>query len=255
MNLNHFAAICRLGQKLENIDGPPGEARQKVLRDFIDSYEFPARILSDLKVLTAGLTDEESLALISELDKDDKLKVIYLFVNIVCGDGNLTEKGRDAVSEIVLACKLPVPGAEEQVVEIVETPPRFLLIKPGGYVLMVETESEDWDKLGKTIANCLEVQRVEVVRYTEPLNQLTRQLHLENYHLVFLTDAYGQTSGAGDNMPATLLYGGSWEIYGNIMIALETDQDYRIEGFHTENLFFEAFEAINTKVGNLLRVE
>ena len=56
-------------------------------------------------------------------------------------------------------------------------------------------------------------------------------------------------------MPGTLLYGGGYPIYGNIVIALETDNGYIIKGFPTQRLFNNAFAAVNEAVDGLIRTE
>ena len=58
----------------------------------------------------------------------------------------------------------------------------------------------------------------------------------------------------GDNMPATILYGAGVPLYGNIVFALETDEDYEIEGFRTLGLFNEAMRAINEAVDGLIQL-
>ena len=55
--------------------------------------------------------------------------------------------------------------------------------------------------------------------------------------------------------PGTLLYGGGYPIYGNIVIALETDNGYKIKGFPTQRLFNNAFAAVNEAVDGLIRIE
>ena len=67
-------------------------------------------------------------------------------------------------------------------------------------------------------------------------------------------NGYGDKT-VGDNMTATILYGGGYPIYGNIVFALETDKGYEIEGFCTKSLLSETFEAINEAVDGLLRVQ
>ena len=56
-------------------------------------------------------------------------------------------------------------------------------------------------------------------------------------------------------MPGTLLYGGGYPIYGNIVIALETDNGYEIEGFITQHILDMAFEEVNKAVDGLIRME
>jgi hypothetical protein len=95
---------------------------------------------------------------------------------------------------------------------------------------------------------------VEVVRYTSALNALSQQLELIDCHLVFMVARNGYINSVGDNMPASLLYGGG-PIYGNIVFALETDKGYEIEGITSRSLLSEVFDAIDDAVDGLLRTE
>jgi hypothetical protein len=98
--------------------------------------------------------------------------------------------------------------------------------------------------------------RVEVVRYTPALNAVSNNLGLKGQHIVFMVarNGYGDKT-VGDNMPGTLLYGGGYPIYGNIVIALETDNGYEIEGFITQHILDMAFEEVNKAVDGLIRME
>ena len=95
-----------------------------------------------------------------------------------------------------------------------------------------------------------------MVRFTPALNAISEQLRLNGRHLVFMVarNGYGDKT-VGDNMTATLLYGGGYPIYGNIVFALETDKGYEIEGFRTKSLLNETFETVNRAVDGLLRTE
>ena len=137
-----------------------------------------------------------------------------------------------------------------------EVIPAFILVKDTGLTSLRQSENLDWGTLGPEIASWLETKRVEVVRYTGPLNELTGQLGLYRHHLVFLVARDGGSDESlGDNMPATLLYGAGYPIYGHALFCLETDDDYTIEGFRTRSQVGEAIVAINEAVDGLLRVE
>ena len=133
--------------------------------------------------------------------------------------------------------------------------PSFLVIDPQGYVTFRWTEAEDWDQLSVEMGSWIGTDRLEVVRYTQPLNALSKKLNLPGKHLVFLTSRNGFSETEGDNMPATILYDGGYPLYGKIIIALETDGDYEIEGFRLQNLLFYAFFIVNDAVGGLLRTK
>ena len=98
--------------------------------------------------------------------------------------------------------------------------------------------------------------RLEVVRYTKPLNELSKALQLNERHLVFITDRNGGLKdNTGDNMPATMLYGAGYPIYGHVVFALETDNGYTIEGIRTISLAKEVFAAIYHATDGLLTIE
>lgn len=263
MQFKHLAAIYHLGKKLENIDGTPDEARLQHLRDYIDRYELPEEGMTALKALADEMEDLRALLLVKDLDRDDKLTLTHLFANIVCTDDKLTDLGRDCVTEIVLTCNLPIPGAEDSWQEVsnenIQKPddpivPAFLLVRTDGLVARKESENESWSTLGKDIAEWIGASRVEVVRFTAPLNELSERLRLKGCHLVFLVDANGRAAGKGDNMTGTILYGSGYEIIGDIVLALETDEGYRLEGVRSSDLLNEILNLVNDKVDYLLHL-
>ena len=135
--------------------------------------------------------------------------------------------------------------------------PAFLVVNFYGITSLQQSENEEWSSLGDEIAKWIESPTgVQVVRFTAPLNALSKKLRLNERHLVFLMarNGYGDMT-VGDNMPATLLYGGGYPLYGNIVIALETDNGYEIEGICSRKLLDEVFAAVNEAVDGLLRVE
>lgn len=135
-----------------------------------------------------------------------------------------------------------------------EIAPGFIVIQFDGVTSVRQSIQTDWNTLEGELAGWIGGERVEIVRYSGPLNALSRQLRLFKRHLVFMLPR-GSAETAGDNMPATLLYGGGYPIFGNIVIALETDEEYEIEGFSSRTLLGEALDAINEAVGGLLRTE
>ena len=142
------------------------------------------------------------------------------------------------------------PAGEPEVI------PAFILVKYNGLTSLRQSEKLRWADLRTDIASWLEADRVEIVRYTQCLNDLTRQLNLNGRHLVLLVDRNGSLcEESGDNMPATILYGGGYPLYGHALIGLETDDDYTIEGIRTQSLINEVFAAVDQAVGGLLRTE
>ncbi len=132
--------------------------------------------------------------------------------------------------------------------------PAFLVVNYNGVGTMQQSEHEDWSTLGDELASWIRARRVEVVRFTPPLNAISEKLNLLGRHLVFMI-ARGQIDmTVGDNMPATILYGAGEPLYGDIAFALETDGDYEIEGFRTFSLFQEAMQAINEAVDGLIEL-
>lgn len=134
--------------------------------------------------------------------------------------------------------------------------PAFIVVNFDGFTSVKQSENEDWGTLGGELSSWIGADgRVEVVRYTHPLNALSQKLDLNERHLVFMVARNGYINDVGDNMPATILYGGGAPIYGNIVFALETDKGYEIEGITSRSLLTEVFDAINEAVDGLLRVE
>ena len=157
------------------------------------------------------------------------------------------------------ACHLPDPSSTQDDQEEEPAPadpaddiiPAFIVIRFDGVTTFQQSNGEG-HALEDELAGWIGGKRVEVVRFTGPLNKLTEKLNLNQRHLVFLI-ARGAAGTTGDNMPATLLYGGGYPLYGDIIVALETDGDYEIEGFATKSLLNEALDAVNEAVDGLLR--
>ena len=199
-----------------------------------------------------------------------KQEIANVFARIVCED-ELTDQEKDLYFKISEYCGLPDPvgdsepedeeeeyedDEEEEEEEIDEEDcivPAFFVVNYHGMVRTQQSEAEDWDTLGKLLAKWIRADRVEIVRFTPPLNALTRELELNNRHLVFMVSRNGYDEEVGDNMPATILYGGGYPIYGNVVFALETDDGYEIEGFRSRSLLSEALDAVNDAVDGLLR--
>ncbi|MBQ7750166.1 MAG: hypothetical protein IJR77_02970 [Bacteroidales bacterium] len=262
--VNTIIAVYRLSKHFIFADGEMTEAETNPLFCFLQT--FPAidndmfqKIMADSDTMTDG----EAISEIRRLDDDGKQQISNLFARIICADGELTEDERNLFFKVRDLCDLPDPEddseekpAEEASSEEDRIIPAFILANFYGIASVHQSEHEDWNTLGDEIASWMGCDRVEVVRYTRPLNALTEELRLNGRHLVFMVarNGYGDKT-VGDNMTATLLYGGGYPLYGNIVFALETDQGYEIEGFQTRSLLNETFEKINNAVDGLLRTE
>ena len=261
-----LAAIYRVAKHLIFADDTPKDEEIQPLYDFFQTFPAVDQELLN-KILGTGeeMDDTRALILIKGLDDDGKQQVSNLFAKIICADNELTDKEKELFFKVKDLCELPdpidenaeeEPEAEEPAEEEEEIIPAFMVANFYGIVSVHQSEHEDWATLGDEIASWMGCDRVEVVRFTPALNAISEELHLNGRHLVFMVarNGYGDKT-VGDNMTATLLYGGGYPIYGNIVFALETDQGYEIEGFRTKSLLNETFETVNNAVDGLLRTE
>jgi uncharacterized tellurite resistance protein B-like protein len=265
-----LAAIYRVAKHLIFADDTPKDEEIQPLYDFFQTFPAVDQELLN-KIIAAGeeMDDTRALVLIKGLDDDGKRQMANLFAKIICADNELTDKEKDLFFKVKDLCELPDPvdesseeepeaekPAEEPAEEEEEIIPAFMVANFYGIVSVHQSEHEDWATLGDELASWIGCDRVEVVRFTPALNALTEKLRLNERHLVFMVarNGYGDKT-VGDNMTATLLYGGGYPIYGNIVFALETDSGYEIEGFRTKSLLNEMFQAVNEAVDGLLRTE
>lgn len=223
------------------INGFTNEAMQKVL-DCVKNNE--------------NLTMERSVELVKSLDVDVKLKLVNVYADIVRADEQISDKKMVLFNGVRNLCGLPAPATP-----LVDNPddviaPTFIAAKTNGLAYPFQSTAESWQELDADIAEHIGAERTEIVRFTAPLNTLSKQLGLVDCHLVFLVDREGyKKDGLGDNMTGTLLYGSGHEILGNIVFALESDSGYKLMGFTSAALIENAYIEINAAVGNLLRLE
>ena len=223
------------------INGFTNEAMQKVL-DCVKNNE--------------NLTMERSVELVKSLDVDVKLKLVNIYADIVRADEQISDKKMVLFNGVRNLCGLPAPATP-----LVDNPddviaPTFIAAKTNGLAYPFQSKAESWQELDADIAEHIGAERTEIVRFTAPLNTLSKQLGLVDCHLVFLVDREGyKKDGLGDNMTGTLLYGSGHEILGNIVFALESDSGYKLMGFTSAALIENAYIEINAAVGNLLRLE
>ena len=261
-----LAAVYRVAKHLIFADDTPKDEEIQPLYDFFQTFPAVDQELLN-KIIAAGeeMDDTRALILIKGLDDDGKQQMANLFAKIICADNELTDKEKELFFKVKDLCELPdpvdesseeEPAGEEPAEEEEEIIPAFMVANFYGIVSIHQSEHEDWNTLGDELASWIGCDRVEVVRFTPALNALTEKLRLNERHLVFMVarNGYGDKT-VGDNMTATLLYGGGYPIYGNIVFALETDQGYEIEGFRTKSLLNETFEKVNNAVDGLLRTE
>lgn len=252
VDLDNLAAIYHLAKELTAADGEVKDEEIKPLWEFFQTFgEMSSGVMHFIISNGDKMSFEQACTNIAGLDEGAKQQISNLFAKIVCADGDLTEDERDLYCQIGELCGLPGPETAEDAII-----PAFILVNYYGIATIKQSEHEDWNTLGDEIASWMGCDRVEVVRYTPALNAVSNNLGLKGQHIVFMVarNGYGDKT-VGDNMPGTLLYGGGYPIYGNIVIALETDNGYKIKGFSTQRLFNKAFAAVNDAVDGLIRIE
>lgn len=277
VTLETLAAIVRLGMELGVADGEMPNSEAFKIFEFLDTFD---GMDDDTREQICDYAQEMSVdrcqELLKNLDDEAKQEVSNLLAKVVLADGKLTDEEATSYHTIKLALGLPDPQDDEEDGEDEEDDeeyeddedaedneddedddiiPAFIVVNYTGITSLQQSENEDWATLGGELSQWIGADgRVEVVRYTSALNALSEQLQLNKRHLVFMVARNGYVDEVGDNMPATLLYGGG-PIYGNVVFALETDKGYEIEGITSKSLLTEVFEAVNNAVDGLLRVE
>ena len=204
----------------------------------------------------SNLTPERAVELVSALDADAKQKVVDVLAAIIRVGDQIIPEEKQMYDHLVDLCKLPQPTVPfEQDESDVLDEPAFLIARTNGLVQPYLTAADD-DELDAELAKQIKAERTEVVRYTAPLNALSKQIGLKGCHLVFLVDRNGYLKeDIGDNMTATILYGSGQPILGDIIFALETDSGYQIKGVESIKLLTFIYDTINDAVGELLRLE
>lgn len=199
---------------------------------------------------------ERSVELVKSLDVDVKKRLVNIYADIVRADEQISDKKMVMFNGVRNLCGLPAPATPlvDNSDDVIA--PTFIAAKTNGLAYPFQSTAESWQELDADIAEHIGAERTEIVRFTAPLNTLSKQLGLVDCHLVFLVDREGyKKDGLGDNMTGTLLYGSGHEILGNIVFALESDNGYKLMGFTSAALIENAYIEINATVGNLLRLE
>ena len=264
-----LAAIYKVAKHFIYADGEASTEEIQPLFDFFQTFPSIDKDLLD-QIMEAGekMDDFTAIGHIKSLDDDGKQQMSNLFARIICTDGELTDDEKALFFKIQDICGLPDPdlgNAEEPEPEPEPEPeenddriiPAFIVANFYGIASVQQSSNEDWNTLSGELSSWIGTEGgVQIVRFTPALNKLSEKLRLNERHLVFMVarNGYGNKT-VGDNMTATILYGGGYPIYGNIVFALETDKGYEIEGFCTKSLLNETFAAINEAVDGLLRVQ
>ena len=259
-----LAAIYRLADRLTDADGQMKDEEIEVMVDFFAGFGLDQDTFKQIVDYgSSKMGDREAISLLAAMDAESKQKVANLYAGIILSDRELTEEERNLYIQIRDYCGFPDPQDEgepgapvppEEPDEEDEIVPAYLIASFQGMVSVKQCEHEDWNNLGPEVASWIHARTVDVVRFTPALNALSKSLNLYERHLVFMLPRSTDAT-LGDNMTATILYGGGQELYGDIVFALETDKGYEIEGFRSRKLLNNVFEQVNAAVDGLLRVQ
>lgn len=260
VTIETLAAIYNVGMAIVMADGELKPEYVAPLEKFyggINGFTNEAMMkVVDCANNNKNLTMERSVELVKSLDVDVKKRLVNIYADIVRADEQISDKKMVMFNGVRNLCGLPAPATP-----LVDNPddviaPTFIAAKTNGLAYPFQSTAESWQELDADIAEHIGAERTEIVRFTAPLNTLSKQLGLVDCHLVFLVDREGyKKDGLGDNMTGTLLYGSGHEILGNIVFALESDNGYKLMGFTSAALIQNAYIEINAAVGELLRLE
>ncbi|MBR5853879.1 MAG: TerB family tellurite resistance protein [Alistipes sp.] len=253
-----LAAIYKIGSCIVTADGQIKREAVSPLTDFYYSINGFNDDAMQMVVDCANnqMSIEQAVELVANMDVDAKQKVVNVYADIVRADGDITENEITMFNGAIKLCGLPQPTTP-----LVDDPddvisPTFIIAQTNGLARPFQSEAEDWQQLDADLGEQIDAERLEVVRYTAPLNELSKRVGLVGCHLVFLVDRNGYAKeDIGDNMTGTILYGSGAEIRGDIIFALETDNGYKLKGIESMVLLDNIYCAVNDAVGNLLRLE
>jgi len=260
VTIETLAAIYNVGMAIVMADGELKPEYVAPLEKFyggINGFTNEAMMkVVDCANNNKNLTMERSVELVKSLDVDVKKRLVNIYADIVRADEQISDKKMVMFNGVRNLCGLPAPATPlvDNSDDVIA--PTFIAAKTNGLAYPFQSAAESWQELDADIAEHIGAERTEIVRFTAPLNTLSKQLGLVDCHLVFLVDREGyKKDGLGDNMTGTLLYGSGHEILGNIVFALESDNGYKLMGFTSAALIENAYIEINATVGNLLRLE
>lgn len=260
VTIETLAAIYNVGMAIVMADGELKPEYVAPLEKFyggINGFTNEAMMkVVDCANNNKNLTMERSVELVKSLDVDVKKRLVNIYADIVRADEQISDKKMVMFNGVRNLCGLPAPATPlvDNSDDVIA--PTFIAAKTNGLAYPFQSTAESWQELDADIAEHIGAERTEIVRFTAPLNTLSKQLGLVDCHLVFLVDREGyKKDGLGDNMTGTLLYGSGHEILGNIVFALESDNGYKLMGFTSAALIQNAYVEINAAVGELLRLE
>ncbi len=253
-----MAAIYKIGSCIVTADGQIKREAVSPLTDFYYSINGFNDDAMQMVVDCANnqMSIEQAVELVANMDVDAKQKVVNVYADIVRADGDITENEITMFNGAIKLCGLPQPTTPlvDDTDDVIS--PTFIIAQTNGLARPFQSEAEDWQQLDADLGEQIGAERLEVVRYTAPLNELSKRVGLVGCHLVFLVDRNGYAKeDIGDNMTGTILYGSGAEIRGDIIFALETDKGYELKGVESMVLLDNIYYAVNGAVGNLLRLE
>ena len=253
-----LAAIYKIGSCIVTADGQIKREAVSPLTDFYYSINGFNDDAMQMVVDCANnqMSIEQAVELVANMDVDAKQKVVNVYADIVRADGDITENEITMFNGAIKLCGLPQPTTP-----LIDDPddvisPTFIIAQTNGLARPFQSDAKDWQQLDADLGEQIGAERLEVVRYTAPLNELSKRVGLVGCHLVFLVDRNGYAKeDIGDNMTGTILYGSGAEIRGDIIFALETDKGYELKGVESMVLLDNIYYAVNDAVGSLLRLE
>ena len=127
--------------------------------------------------------------------------------------------------------------------------PTVLVIHPSGYTEFLDTDMSSMTS--SEIESLIYGEDLEVAHSSEHLERITNECGLEkNLVMCFVKKAV--TEYIEDNYVGSMLYDGSAEVRGPIIIALE-DNEQNISSFENEEDIENVFDAIDELTGILRR--
>lgn len=256
LTYEELGAIFRVCVYVMNADGGITPEEVVPFRKFIYRFEGFTReeVNEVMRIGQQEVSDQRALQLIAAFDDETKVEVANLLAEVAVINGEYSAKEEELLNAMVEACGLPQPVIEGQGED--QIPPLFIVVKTNGKVNLCVADSNEWSDVEAAVAPAIGAERLEVVRFTPRLKQLTYDLGLVRSHLVFLMDRNAALKeDARDNMTGTVLYGTGYEIMGNIAFCLETDEGYNVVGIESMKKAMEIFDAINDAVSEMLTLE